>query len=176
MNIFRSNIAIGSECNGTGFFLSTASAMNKLEALGRRNVFHGIITDKKIPSLEIVINNAVNSWFSEINNAPMSVQYNNIQLFNDSHIGHFLTLTYDKGTTVGCIATQWEGEIDKNGVPKYSRITCNYFKVPFLGAILYQTGDTCVKCGVCDNSDTTYGLCVLDPDSLANQYSFNDTI
>ncbi|KAG5666394.1 hypothetical protein PVAND_014423 [Polypedilum vanderplanki] len=146
---------------------------NKLTYSGQ-NLYYELTYYPTRPELEDVITSGVDAWFSEIAVSPISSQYN-VQLNPFYEIGHFLTMSYDQTTTIGCIATQWEGILDKNGIPKYSRLTCNYFVVPFLGKVLYRSGDICSKCAVCDESDNNYGLCIIDPDSLLNQYSFNDT-
>ncbi|KAG5666392.1 hypothetical protein PVAND_014421 [Polypedilum vanderplanki] len=148
---------------------------NNKKVYSGQNLYYELTYVPIRPLLEDVITSAVYAWYLEIGGAPISV-IKNVQLNPFYEIGHFLTMSHDQTTTIGCVATQWEGPLDNYGIPKYSRITCNYFSVPILGRVLYRSGDICSKCAVCDHSSQFYGLCILDPLSLINQYNFNDTV
>lgn len=84
-------------------------------------------------------------------------------------------MSHDKSSRVGCAASQWEDPPDRFGVNKNWRITCNFFRSPFLFRPLYEAGETCSGCpDSCDwDSEDTSGLCIIDPDSFADTFQID---
>lgn len=121
--------------------------------------------------------NSVNGWFFELNQSPTDV-VDSVYTLSTFDIGHFLVMSYDQNVRVGCAAMQYESQVpDQYGINKFTRITCNFFKVPYLGTPLYAVGNPCDGCpDTCDWESLNAGLCIVDPTTFANEYRFNDTV
>lgn len=127
------------------------------------------------PPLESTIVNAGASWFSEIEFAPIDTE-NAVQPVPGFEIGHFITMSFDQTVRVGCIATQYESQVeDSIGIKKFSQLTCNFFLTPFLGSPLFSVGPTCSACKDCNQNDPNYGLCIVDPNTFSDEYRFDDS-
>ncbi|KAL7015663.1 hypothetical protein ACKWTF_016582 [Chironomus riparius] len=123
------------------------------------------------PPLTSTITNAVFAWYNEIIVAPVGIA-DFVQTVPGREIGHFLTMCHDQTQRVGCTGSQYE-KLDRFGTNRFTQITCNFDKAPFLTLPLYKKGETCAGClNTCDWESDSPGLCEIDPNSFANTYYF----
>jgi hypothetical protein len=118
---------------------------------------------------------AATAWFNESIGAAIDV-IDSVSVFsNDFLIGHFVTMSHDLITTVGCAAARNDGDEDQIGMQKETKVTCNFSRTPMSGGQLYEKGDTCSGCQTCEQSNDLYGLCVVAPGDVAGNFRFDDS-
>jgi hypothetical protein len=95
-------------------------------------------------------------WFLQSQVTPLSV-VDSLHFIPKFTIGHFTQMIYDKNNRVGCAMTQWP--LNEYGDGAGYQVTCNYYRAPLGNWPLYERGEVCSSCNVCDEEDF-YGLCV----------------
>ena len=152
-------------------FLGYNSSFFNVPMFAGQNIYYESTYAPQRPPLESTVTNAVFAWYNEIIVAPTS-EADYVQAVPGREIGHFLTISHDQTQRVGCTGSQYE-KLDKFGINRFTQITCNFDKAPFLTLPLYKKGETCTGCpGTCDMTSDSPGLCIVNPKSFANTYYF----
>jgi hypothetical protein len=125
-----------------------------------------------LPPIEKFIENAIKNWFYESYVCPISI-VNSIEDTQEV-TGHFLQMSHDLNTMMGCAAVEWI-YYTENRLRVYNfRMTCNYYQSPWYYEPLYTTGIPCDGCENCSFDDeVTAGLCILNPEDLKGKSNFN---
>lgn len=114
-----------------------------------------MFTTGKAFTIESTLDSAASNWFKESEVTPLDV-IDSLYYTDNFTIGHFTQLIHDQNTSVGCAMVRWTEE---NGSKKCVRVTCNYRKANYGNQPVYDKGQPCSKCNVCDEEEYL-GLCI----------------
>ena len=116
---------------------------------------------------------AIESWFNESKETAIDV-VDSVYLKKGPKTGHFIQMSHDANSRVGCAASHWDSPKNNLGVERNIQLTCHYFKSAEGGSPLYEIGTPCervdCKCNqlkLCEPNVTTFKETYMqDLDSL----------
>jgi Cysteine-rich secretory protein family len=139
-------------------FISDFNDSTGQPVISGQNIAFMFTTGDRDPILQN-FQDGIQKWMDESQLTAYDV-VSSVQTSSAYTTGHFIQMVHDKNTRVGCAMVQWT-QVDETfgDVMKCSSFTCNYFKSPYKNQPLYDIGNLCSKCKVCDQEDMV-GLCI----------------